>query len=112
MKIKKEDVGREEIWRVADVKSIPLGWTREVWYDTVDEELFAVLVSRGTEIRFYEGCVFLGKFVSLAEWYANCSLGAGDILGEGAKEEDLTEEDLLSAYQVLWWEEYDFPPEW
>jgi len=111
VKVSVKDLSREHIWRVADVKSIPQGWRREVWYDVENEELYTVLLSRGESYEAPRGHVYLDTFVSLGEFWATCPLTEGDIgVARGMSEKEI-EEAIYNAYQEIWWDEFEFPPE-
>jgi len=111
MKVKVEDLSREHVWRVADVKSIPQGWRKKVFYDPGREELYAVLTTAGEEYIPPAGHVYLDTFVSISEFWANCPLTEEDIgISANATEEEL-EEAILNVYQEIWWDEFEFPPE-
>jgi len=111
VKVSVKDLSREHIWRVADVKSIPQGWRREVWYNPEAEELYTVLLSGGEIYQPPKAHIYLDTFVSLEEFWATCPLAAEDIgITEGMSEEEI-EEAIFNACQEIWWDEFEFPPE-
>ena len=111
MKVSVKDLSKEHVWRVADVRNIPDGWKKEVFYDPEAEELYGVLTTAGEEYVPPEGHIFLDEFVSLSQFWVNCPIAAEDIgIAEGASEEE-EEEAIYNAYEELWWDEFEFPPE-
>jgi hypothetical protein len=111
MRVSVKDLSREHVWKVADVKSIPQGWRKQVWYDPEEEELYGVLLAGPGEIVGEPGHIYLDTFVSLEEFWATCPLTAEEIgITEDMSEEEITEA-IYNAYQEVWWDEFEFPPE-
>jgi hypothetical protein len=110
MKIKKEDITKEIIWKLGDVRNIPLGWKRVVYYNTTTQELRAYL-EPAERFEDEEGCIFIECFPSPAEFWAGCPISNE----EAGITEDMDEEKALdiitNIYQEIWWEEFEFPPE-
>ena len=111
MKVKVEDLSREHIWEIANVRSIPDGWRRKVFYDPEKEELYAVLTTAGEEYIPPAGHIYLDTFVSIAEFWVNCPLRAEDIGITAGMTEEEEEEAIYNAYKEIWWDEFEFPPE-
>ena len=111
MKVSVKDLSREHIWRVADVKSIPQGWRREVWYNPEAEELYTVLLSRGESYEAPRGHVYLYTFVSLAEFWTNFPCSAEELGLDISSDGCPSDEDIENIYQESWWDEFEFPPE-
>jgi hypothetical protein len=111
MKVKVEDLSREHVWRVADVKSIPQGWRKAVFYDPQSELLYGVLLTGSEGFEAEPGHIYLDTFVSLSEFFTNCPYSLEDLgVSEDATEEEI-EEAIYNAYQEAWWDEFEFPPE-
>jgi hypothetical protein len=111
MKVKLEDLSREHVWKVADVKSIPQGWRKAVFYDPETELLYGVLLTGPEGFEAEPGHIYLDTFVSLEEFWAICPLSEEDIgISEGMTEEE-EEEAIYNAYMEIWWDEFEFPPE-
>jgi hypothetical protein len=111
MKVSVKDLSREHVWKVADVRNIPDGWKRQVWYDPDEEELYGVLLSGGEKYIPGRGHIYLDTFVSLSEFWTNCPLKEEDI---GITEETPywdREYAIYNAYMEIWWDEFEFPPE-
>jgi hypothetical protein len=110
MKIKKEDITREIIWRFADVKSIPAGWKRIVYYNVATQELRSYLAPIEEWWQDPEN-IFIDCFVSPAEFWAGCPIT--DI--EAGIDENITEDEALDKivdiYENIWFEEFEFPEE-
>jgi len=104
MKISAEKITREHIWKVADVRGIPLGWRREVYYSLTNEELYALLLSPGTIYVAPQGDVFLDSFTSIWEFWRNFPYSA-----EEAGVED--ERDIEETYYAVWFDEFKYPKE-
>jgi hypothetical protein len=108
MKIKREDITKKEIWNIARVRSIPLGWKREVWYDPENEVLYGVLLSRG-EIYAPKDHIYIDTFVSLGEFWTNYPYTACD-LNLNIEDDGLpSDEDIEEIYRETWYEEFEYP---
>jgi len=94
-KIKKEEITPQEIWKIADVQSIPQGFKREVYYSPQTEELYTVTLS-GNEYVATSEDIYLYTFVSPATFYANYP---------GVLQED----EILEVYEAIFLEEFVFP---
>ena len=111
MRVSVRDLSKEHVWKVANVRSIPSGWKRHIFYDPENENLYGVLVTAGEEYVPPAGHVYIDTFVSLSEFWMNCPRSARDIgLTEEATEEE-EEEAICNAYQEVWWDEFEFPVE-
>jgi hypothetical protein len=109
MKVSKEDLSREHVWKVADVRNIPDGWRREVWYDTETEELYGVLLSGGESYEPPKTHIYLDTFVSLAKFWTEYPYSAEDLELEVDEDGCPREEDLEDIYMEEWWDEFEFP---
>jgi hypothetical protein len=110
MKIKKEDITKELIWKYADVRSIPLGWKRIVYYDVVAKELRSYLAPSEAYWEDPDN-IFIDCFVSPAEFWAGCPVSDE----EAGITEDMSEDEALdiitNIYEEIWFDEFEFPEE-
>jgi len=94
-KIKKEDISPLEIWKIADVESIPQGYRREVYYSPQTEELYTVTIGTGEFVAVSED-IYLYTFVPVSTFYTNYP---------GVLQED----EILEVYEAIFLEEFVFP---
>jgi hypothetical protein len=111
MKVSVKDLRREHVWKVADIRLIPQGWKKQVFYDPESEELYGVLLIAGEMYVPPAGHVFLYEFVSLEEFWTNFPGTEEDIGVTGEATEEKLAEAIMNAYQEVWWDEFEFPPE-
>jgi len=95
-KIRKEDISPVEIWKIADVESIPQGFRREVYYSPKTEELYTVTLGTTGEYVATSEDIYLYTFVSPATFYTNYP-------------GHLNEDEILEVYEAIFLEEFVFP---
>jgi len=94
-KIRKEEITPQEIWKIADVESIPQGYRREVYYSPQTEELYTVTIGTGEFVAVSED-IYLYTFVPVSTFYTNYP---------GVLQED----EILEVYEAIFLEEFVFP---
>jgi len=116
MKIKKEEITRELIWKFADVRNIPLGWKRIVYYDVATQELRSYLAPseewwEEQEWWKEQKNIFIESFVSPGEFWAGCPLSDEEAgIDENTSEEEAID-IITDIYQEIWFDEFEFPEE-
>jgi len=110
MKIKKEDITKELIWKMGDVRNIPLGWKRIVYYNVATQELRSYLAPAEEWWEDQED-IFIESFASPGEFWAGCPVSDA----EAGITEDMSEDEALdiitNIYEEIWFDEFEFPEE-
>ncbi len=88
-----------KIWILGDVKNIPQGWRRIVYYDKKEKKFWGMLIASPTEINSPE-LVKVGEFISLRDYIRK---EIPDIF-------KVTDEEALEYYEHDFMNGYYYPP--